>query len=174
MNDPSDRHARRNAAVNWTPPGPGRTLASTPSRGDDPGGSSRTDVATGVPARTGAPTTVMIVEDYAPLRVLCTRLLRGAGYVSIAAASADDALSTLTNDAPPAIVVTDLNMPGEVTGQAFIDHLRTQHPDIGLVVITGDTTTGAITAGTGELVLTKPFANEALLDAVADVLAAKS
>ena len=117
----------------------------------------------------GTATTVMVVEDYAPLRTLCSRLLERHGYLPVAATSADHAIELLASGIAPAVVVTDLNMPGDVTGHDLIDHLHSAHPTAGIVAITGMVASD-VTTHERLVVLVKPFTNDDLLSTVAGLL----
>jgi DNA-binding response OmpR family regulator len=65
----------------------------------------------------GAP--VLLVEDDESLRRILARHLRGLGYLVDEAASAEDAVEALGRGNRPAIVILDINLPGD-TGWEFL------------------------------------------------------
>jgi DNA-binding response OmpR family regulator len=56
---------------------------------------------------------VLIVEDDDGLRGVLARYLRHQGFVVTEAASAEDAVSAMEGGVRPAIVVLDVNLPGD-------------------------------------------------------------
>lgn len=124
----------------------------------------------------GAPAArVLIVDDFAPLRTLCTTVLERQGYEALAAASADAALEIIAGNTAPSVVVTDLNMPGATSGLQLVDHLQSNYPSIGIVVMTGDVigdVVGGIETNQRVMILKKPFDNGTLLSTVACLVGA--
>ena len=56
---------------------------------------------------------LLIVEDDEPLRSIVARHLRARGWVVVEAASAEEATLALANGPRPALVLLDINLPGE-------------------------------------------------------------
>lgn len=59
------------------------------------------------------PSTVLLVEDDESLRRIVSRHLRGKGFTVADVTSAEDAERVLADGLRPAIVLLDLNLPGE-------------------------------------------------------------
>jgi DNA-binding response OmpR family regulator len=57
------------------------------------------------------PKTVLIVEDYVPLRQVATRLLQGHGYTVVEVGSGEEALAIAADDRPD-IILLDIGLPG--------------------------------------------------------------
>jgi CheY-like chemotaxis protein len=55
---------------------------------------------------------ILVVDDFPALSSLLAEILRIAGYRSVTAANGQEALSHLTSDEPPALILLDLRMPG--------------------------------------------------------------
>jgi DNA-binding NtrC family response regulator len=78
---------------------------------------------------------VLVVDDDHVTRAVVARVLEEAGYDVRQAARADEARSRLAQT-PFAAVVCDVVMPGE-TGFGLVAHIRREHPDTRIVVMSG-------------------------------------
>ena len=117
--------------------------------------------------------TIMTVDDSASMRQMVRLALAGAGYEVVEAGNGAEALDK-ARAAPPAMVVTDLNMP-VMDGLALIKNLRAlaDFRGVPIVFLTTESEESkkreAKDAGaTGWL--TKPFKQEQLLAVVKKVL----
>ena len=117
--------------------------------------------------------TVLVVDDEASLRSIVCDVLEAAGYRVLTAADGAAALAlAATAEAAVDLVVTDLTMPG-MDGLTLIRHLRTAHPDLRVLIMSGfpqHYETGAAR----ETFLAKPFTSDALERAVRETLAAST
>ena len=57
-------------------------------------------------------TTILVVDDEHSIAVLLSRWLKAAGYAVLTAESADAALE-IASICPPAVLVSDIRMPGQ-------------------------------------------------------------
>jgi CheY-like chemotaxis protein len=109
--------------------------------------------------------TVLVVDDDRDVRAAVVEILQGDGYAVTSLANANLALSHLCQTEPPAVVLTDLLMPGmnawELVGQM---RRRSALAHVPVIVMTGSPQHGAPVPK--ELVLTKPIDAENLLDLV--------
>ena len=80
--------------------------------------------------------TVMIVDDEAPVRALLTNYLRRAGHQVLDAESAHTAMQMLTAQ-PCDVVICDVHMPGP-NGLWLADRIRETSPSTAIVLCTGD------------------------------------
>jgi DNA-binding NtrC family response regulator len=78
---------------------------------------------------------VLIVEDDALARKGMADLLTLWGYEVASAADGAEALERVAEE-PPAVVVSDLVMPG-VDGLALLSALRVDHPEVAVIMLTG-------------------------------------
>ena len=108
---------------------------------------------------TNATTRVWVVDDDRSVRFVLAAALRDAGYAVAAFDSANAALDALATGAPPALLFTDVRMPGD-DGLAFLDKLKATHPQLPVIVMSAYTdiasTAGAFRGGAYEF-LSKPF-----------------
>jgi signal transduction histidine kinase len=88
----------------------------------------------GLPAGKGK---VLLVEDDGEVRDTVSAALREAGFEIHTAETADEALRRIEGGEPYDAVLTDVVMPGELSGLDLARHLRKRHPRTGVVVVTG-------------------------------------
>ena len=152
-------------------------IAATPNwRIDRPGGPTGASSA-GPPQENGddllmtAAKDILIIEDDEILRDLVADWMAVAGYGVRVAADGDAGLAAI-DDHPPALVVTDIHMPG-AGGAAVIAELRRTHPAVPVIAISayfkcghGLTADGAIALGAARA-LAKPFSRREMVGAVA-------
>ncbi len=102
---------------------------------------------------------VWVVDDDRTIRIVLAQALRDAGYRVHAFESARHALDAIESEPAPALVFTDVRMPG-VDGLAFLDALKLQRPALPVIVMSAYTdiasTAGAFRGGAHEF-LSKPF-----------------
>ena len=105
------------------------------------------------------PATIWVVDDDRAVRFVLATALRDAGFDVTAFAAAAEALDTLQRDRAPALVVTDVRMPGD-SGLQLLDKLKAAQPDLPVIVMSAHTdvasTAGAFRGGAHEF-LSKPF-----------------
>ena len=118
-----------------------------------------------------AGTTILVVDDEEPQRRLAARLLATYGYQCVEASSEAAALAAVADEAP-ALVLTDMTMPGG-SGISLIRALQASHPDVATVMVTGrddpDVAEVALDGGAYGYVI-KPFELSELLIAVSSAL----
>jgi CheY-like chemotaxis protein len=119
---------------------------------------------------------ILVIEDDEILRQLVADWMRAAGYGVRTAADGNAGLAAL-EDHPPALVVTDIHMPG-LGGVAIIAELRRAHPAMPVIAISayfkcghGLTPQGALALGAARA-LAKPFSRSDLVGAVAALVGA--
>jgi len=119
-------------------------------------------------------TDILIIEDDAIMREALAEWLEAAGYGVRKAADGNAGLAALKL-AAPALVVTDIHMPG-TSGAVVIHELKQRYPEIPVIAISclfdsghGMDADAAIALGAARA-LAKPFKRGELLRAVADLL----
>jgi two-component system, response regulator PdtaR len=81
---------------------------------------------------------VLIVEDEPLTRMRAVFLAEDAGFETVEASSADEAIAVLEARKDIRIVFTDINMPGSMDGLKLAHAIRTRWPPIELVLTSGD------------------------------------
>ena len=117
---------------------------------------------------------ILVIEDDAIMREALAEWLLAAGY-SVSKAADGSAGLAAVRLAAPALVITDIHMPGK-HGAAVIAELKQQYPDVPVIAISGLFNSGqgvdadaAIALGAARA-LAKPFKRGDLLRAVAELL----
>jgi two-component system cell cycle sensor histidine kinase/response regulator CckA len=88
--------------------------------------------------------TVLLVEDEDGVRRLSTRALESAGWRVLAAHSGEAALQMLdAEQAPPAVLVSDVVMPG-MDGTEVVRAVRARYPTIPVVLVSGYSESAAV------------------------------
>jgi CheY-like chemotaxis protein len=116
---------------------------------------------------------VLLIDDNAIQAATRQAILRRAGYFVIAALKPARALEQFQHQSFPAsicAVVTDHIMPG-MTGAEFVRALRTTHPDLPIMVISGLEEAEAEYAGLDVRFLLKPLQPDLLLANLRNLLA---
>jgi CheY-like chemotaxis protein len=88
----------------------------------------------------GGNDTILLVEDEAPLRGLVRRILVGKGYRVLEAACGTEALELWHRHRDAiGLVLTDMVMPGGMTGRELARHLLAESPNLRILYSTGYT-----------------------------------
>ncbi len=123
------------------------------------------------PTPAGAPLRILIVDDEETVREALTDSLAEDGHIVITAASGPEGLARLADGARVDVVFTDLGMP-EMTGWDVARAVRTRHPGLRVVLVTGwavalelsDEERRAV-----DFVIAKPYTTEALRAVLAGI-----
>ncbi|MFD0725155.1 nitrogen regulation protein NR(I) [Lysobacter brunescens] len=120
-----------------------------------------------------AAATVWVVDDDRAVRFVLATALREAGYEVTAFEAARAVLDALETRRPPALLFTDVRMPGD-DGLVLLDAIKARHPQLPVIVMSAYTdiasTAGAFRGGAHEF-LSKPFDLDAAVALAAQVLA---
>src|ERR1700736_4860406 len=116
---------------------------------------------------------ILVIEDDPIMREALADWLQAAGYGVRTAADGSAGLAAVAG-APPAVVVTDIHMPG-TNGATVISELKRRHPQVVVIAISGLFNSGhgldaqaAIALGAARA-LAKPFKRSDLLRAMAEL-----
>jgi len=112
------------------------------------------------------PPVVLVVEDEILIRFDAAEVLREEGLTVVEASNGAEALDLLRSGLPVAVLVTDINMPGEPDGLALAALARELHPGLPILIASA-----VAPAEPGVLrTLRKPYAASQLLSVVTDML----
>jgi DNA-binding NtrC family response regulator len=80
------------------------------------------------------PARILVVDDDDNLRWVLQTQLEDMGYVVSAAADGHQAVAAIEKE-PPALVLTDMKMPG-LSGMDLLDKIHSEYPEVAVVIIT--------------------------------------
>ena len=83
---------------------------------------------------------VLIVEDEPLLRLHAVSLIKDAGFATLEAGSADEAIALLESDGLIRIVFSDIDLPGTMDGLRLAAAIRERWPPIELILTSGHIT----------------------------------
>lgn len=116
-------------------------------------------------------TRILVIDDERIIRDLMREILEHAGYETVGAETAEEALQLIAAD-DIALVVSDILMPG-LTGLELLQRVRELSQTLPVILVTGAGTyenlSEAVTRGADGLVI-KPFSHADLRNAVAGAL----
>jgi two-component system, cell cycle sensor histidine kinase and response regulator CckA len=116
---------------------------------------------------------LLVVEDEEPVRTMIARLLESEGYKVLQAEDGEDAIAQLAQwPGPVDLVITDVAMP-KMNGRDLALNLKTQHPRLPVLFISGYTDDEIVRRGLIEPnhpFLSKPFAPEVLAARIRAIL----
>ncbi len=115
--------------------------------------------------------TILLVEDDPALRRLAERILTASGYQVVGAGTGQDALAEWgTHRSEIDLVLSDLVMPGGMTGLQLCDRLRQDQPDLKVLFTSGYSEElldrRCASPSSGAMFLTKPYSPQRLTEAV--------
>lgn len=112
---------------------------------------------------------ILLVEDEAPVRAFAARALRLRGYTVLEAATGEEALSTLENEALQVdLFVSDVIMPG-LDGPSWVKAARETRPETKAIFVSGyaeDLLSDDQSSMENAVFLPKPFSLQQLTDTV--------
>jgi CheY-like chemotaxis protein len=93
--------------------------------------------APGMMVHSVAPPVVLVVEDEMLLRMRAVDIVEEAGYTSVEAIDADEAVEILETRSDIALLFTDIQMPGSMDGLKLAFAARARWPLIKIILVSG-------------------------------------
>ncbi len=109
----------------------------------------------------------LIVEDQPFIGMVASDILRETGFQTFHAYDANDAAAVLQEHPEIEVVVTDAELPGDVSGMDLCRRLSQERPDVQLVVTTATGQPAPSEVPRGARILHKPYASGELRTLVA-------
>jgi CheY-like chemotaxis protein len=103
------------------------------------------------------PAVILIVEDEPLLRELAVEVVEGAGFVTLQAGDAEQAVALLEARADIAVLFTDVNMPGPMDGLKLAQMVRERWPPIKILVVSGQVRLQQSDLPSNSVFLRKPY-----------------
>ena len=83
------------------------------------------------------PLVVLVVEDEMMLRMRVVDMVEDAGYVPVEAVDADEAMAILRSRSDIALMLTDVQMPGSMSGLQLAHAVHERWPPIKIILASG-------------------------------------
>ncbi len=106
---------------------------------------------------------VLVVEDEPLLRLHAVSLIEDAGFDTVQAGSAAEAIALLESNASIKIVFTDIDLPGDMDGLLLAAAIRHRWPPVELVLTSGHIKVGDADLPARGHFLSKPYDGERLI-----------
>ena len=85
----------------------------------------------------GIPAVVLVVEDEMLLRMRAVDMVEDAGFTSVEAVDADQAVAILESRSDIALLFTDIQMPGSMDGLKLAHAVHARWPPIKIILVSG-------------------------------------
>jgi len=116
---------------------------------------------------------VLIVDDSAEVAEVTSSLFEHLGYDTLYRESAEAALKLLADGTEIDLVFSDIVMPGTIDGVGLASEIRSQYPDLPVILTTGYS--DAVRAAPADLrILRKPFDTDKLRGFIRDTVEVRS
>jgi CheY-like chemotaxis protein len=116
-------------------------------------------------------TVVLIVEDEMLVRENAADMLESAGYTTLQARDAAEAIAILESRDDIRVVFTDVQMPGSMDGLRLAALIRDRWPPVELIVTSGQAQPNSDELPERARFLPKPYSDASLVGAIAPLLA---
>jgi len=116
---------------------------------------------------------VLVVEDEPAVRMLVMEILEELGYEAVEAHDARAALSTIEAAGRIDLLVTDVGLPGGMSGRQLAEVARQHRPGLKVLFITGYAEGASVRGGflaPGMRMITKPFALDTLAARIREMI----
>ena len=85
----------------------------------------------------GLPAVVLVVEDEMLLRMRAVDMVEDAGFTSVEAVDADQAIAILEARSDVALMLTDIQMPGTMDGLELAHTVQRRWPLVKIILVSG-------------------------------------
>jgi signal transduction histidine kinase/ActR/RegA family two-component response regulator/sensor domain CHASE-containing protein len=109
---------------------------------------------------------ILVVEDDAEVAQVTMAVLQEIGYQAVEVRDGHAALTLIEQDLRIELVLSDVVMPGGMSGLELARKLRRLRPGLPVVLVTGYTQWGARVAAENFVFIAKPYRREALAEAI--------
>jgi CheY-like chemotaxis protein len=100
---------------------------------------------------------VLVVEDEPLLRIDTICLVEEAGFPTVEAANAKQAIQLLENRSDIRVIVSDIDMPPGMDGMALVAMVRRRWPPIAIILVSGHVALAEVVIPEGGTFFSKPF-----------------
>jgi signal transduction histidine kinase/ActR/RegA family two-component response regulator len=117
----------------------------------------------------------LVLEDEADVRQTLCEQLHQLGWLTLEASRGEQAIAMLDASEDIAMLVSDLMLPGRLSGAEVVNHARTHHPQVAVLMISGQDLRPAHNPQLPDVeLLRKPFTRAQLAQALRQAQASQS
>jgi CheY-like chemotaxis protein len=109
------------------------------------------------------PAVVLVVEDDMLLRMRAVDMVEDAGYTSVEAVDADQAVAILESRSDIALLFTDIQMPGSMDGLKLARAVHDRWPPIKIILVSGQLKLASIDIPANSRFFGKPIVAEVMI-----------
>src|ERR1700676_4825857 len=111
----------------------------------------------------GVPAVVLVVEDEMLLRMRAVDIVQDAGYTSVEAVDADEAVAILESRSDIALLFTDIQMPGSMGRLGLARRVHDRWPPIKIILVSGQVKPTSLDIPPDSRFFGKPLEDEAMI-----------
>ena len=123
-----------------------------------------------VPDHSAVPAVVLIVEDEMLLRMRAVDMVEDAGFTSVEAVDADEAVAILESRSDIALLFTDIQMPGSMDGIKLAHAVRERWPPIKIILVSGQLKLATIAIPADSRFFGKPLEAGEMIDEMQNMI----
>ena len=116
------------------------------------------------------PAVVLVVEDEMLLRMRAVGMVEDAGYTSVEAVDADEAVAILESRSDIALVFTDIQMPGSMDGLKLAHTVHRRWPPIKIILVSGQLKAANIDIPADSRFFGKPLEGQEMIAEMRDMV----
>ena len=123
-----------------------------------------------VPDHSAVPAVVLIVEDEMLLRMRAVDMVEDAGFTSVEAVDADEAVAILESRSDIALLFTDIQMPGSMDGIKLAHVVHERWPPIKIILVSGQLKLATIAIPADSRFFGKPLEAGKMIDEMQNMI----
>src|SRR5256886_11181750 len=116
------------------------------------------------------PTVVLVVEDEMLLRLRAVDMVEDAGFTSVEAVDADEAVAILESRSDIALLFTDIQMPGSMDGLKLAHAVHKRWPPIKIILVSGQLRPASIDIPADSRFFGKPLEAKEMIAEMQDMI----
>ena len=117
-----------------------------------------------------APAVVLVVEDEMLLRMRAVDMVEDAGFTSVEAVNADEAVAILESRSDIALLLTDIQMPGSMDGLKLAHAVHERWPPIRIILVSGQLRLASIDIPADSRFFGKPLEAKEMIAEMQDMI----
>jgi len=122
------------------------------------------------PGHSVTPAVVLVVEDEMLLRMRAVDIVEDAGFTSVEAVDADEAVAILESRSDIALLFTDIQMPGSMDGLKLAHAVHERWPPVKIILVSGQLKLANIDIPANSRFFGKPLESGAMIAEIQNMI----